>query len=155
MDPAARADRLVFDTTPDPNAIQAVRDGLIAYNRAQAQDDAFQPLSIVLRDPTGRVVGGLLGATYWGWLVIEILWVAEGLRGQGHGRTLLAMAEREATRRGCHHAHLDTMSFQARPFYERVGYTVFGTLCDIPWGHSRYFMQKALDRDAGGATGDS
>ncbi len=138
------ADRLAYDTAPDPAAIQAVRDGLIAYNRVQAPDVAFQPLSIVLRDPTGRVVGGLLGATYWGWLVIQVLWVDDGLRGHGHGRTLLTMAEREARRRGCHHAHLDTMSFQARPFYEHAGYTVFGTLRDLPQGHSRFFMQKAL-----------
>ncbi len=138
------ADRLAYDTAPDPAAIQAVRDGLIAYNRVQAPDVAFQPLSIVL----GRVVGGLLGATYWGWLVIQVLWVYDGLRGHGHGRTLLTMAEREARRRGCHHAHLDTMSFQARPFYEREGYTVFGELHDIPVGHSKYFMQKALGHGA-------
>lgn len=141
------ADRLAYDTAPDSAAIQAVKDGLIAYNRAQAPDAAFQPLSMVLRDPTGRVVGGLVGATYGGWLVIQILWVAEERRGHGYGRTLLTMAEQEARRRGCHHAHLDTMSFQARPFYEHAGYTVLGTRRDLPQGHSRSFIQKALAGD--------
>jgi hypothetical protein len=32
------------------------------------------------REKTVR--GGLLGATYWGWLVIEILWLDESIRGQ-------------------------------------------------------------------------
>jgi hypothetical protein len=37
---------------------------------------------------------------------------------------------------------LDTFSFQARPFYEKLGYEVFGQLEDYPRGHSRYFLQK-------------
>ncbi len=94
--------------------------------------------------PTAPSSGGLLGGTYWGWLYVEILWVAEHVRGAEHGRALLAAAEQEAVRRGCRHAHLDTMSFQSRSFYERQGYTVFGELRDIPAGHQRYFMQKAL-----------
>jgi len=146
-------DGLAVDTTPDADAIQAVEDALTAYNRAHAPEDAFQPLHIVVRDPRGHIVGGLLGATYWGWLVVETLWVVEGLRGGGYGRALLGMAEREAVQRGCHHAHLSTMSFQARPFYEQAGYTVFGTLHDLPQGHDRYFMHKALNTDADGATG--
>jgi len=37
-------------------------------------------------------------------------------------------------------------SFQARGFYEKVGYTVFGRLDDCPPGHSRFYMQKPLTR---------
>ena len=90
----------------------------------------------------------MLGDIYWGWLHVDMLWVAEHLRRQGHGRTLLAAAEGEALRRDCRYAHLDTMGFQARPFYERHGYTVFGALHDIPAGsgYSRYFMRKTLAR---------
>ncbi len=139
---------IAFDTTPDPDAAQAVREGLIAYNRSRVGGDGYRELAIFLRDPDHTVVGGLLGGTYWGWLSIEIVWIAEHLRGQGYGHALLARAEREAVRRGCRHTHLDTMSFQARPFYEREGYTVFGELHDIPLGHSRYFMQKALGHGA-------
>ncbi|MCA1598415.1 MAG: GNAT family N-acetyltransferase [Chloroflexi bacterium] len=135
---------IAFDTTLDPDAARVVRAGLAAYNRSRVGDGEYRELTIFLRDPDRAVVGGLLGDTYWGWLSINIVWVAESLRGQGYGRALLAMAEREALQRGCHHAHLDTMSFQARPFYEREGYRVFGALHDVPMGHSRYFMQKAL-----------
>ncbi|MDP3936617.1 MAG: hypothetical protein Q8R92_00595 [Deltaproteobacteria bacterium] len=46
--------------------------------------------------------------------------------------------------RRCAHAHLDTFSYQARPFYERHGYTLFATLDDYPPGHKRYFLRKAL-----------
>jgi GNAT superfamily N-acetyltransferase len=140
----SQAYSIVLEATPDPADVQAVRDGLDAYNRARVGDDVYRRLTIFLRDPDMTVVGGLLGGTYWGWLYVEILWVAEHVRGAGHGRAMLAAAEQEAIRRGCHHAHLDTMSFQSRSFYERQGYTVFGELRDFPIGHQRYFMQKAL-----------
>jgi hypothetical protein len=53
-------------------------------------------------------------------------------------------AETEAVARGCHSAWLDTFAFQARPFYERLGYTCFGELNDYPNGSARYFMKKTL-----------
>lgn len=135
---------ITLEAAPDPADTRVITDGLIAYNRAHVGDDGYQQLTLLLRGADGAVVGGLLGATYWGWLHVDILWIAEGLRNHGHGRALLAAAEQEAVRRGCRHAHLDTMSFQARAFYERQGYTVFGELRDIPMGHSRHFMRKAL-----------
>ena len=50
----------------------------------------------------------------------------------------------KAIERGCTNAHLDTFSFQARPFYEKLGYRVFGTLENHPAGHQHYFMTKSL-----------
>lgn len=60
---------------------------------------------------------------------------------------MLALAEEEALRRGAALAHLDTFDFQARGFYERAGYEVFGTL-DYPTGVRRFYMCKALDAAA-------
>jgi hypothetical protein len=53
-------------------------------------------------------------------------------------------AELYAVERGCTDAFLDTFSFQARPFYEKLGYHVFGTLENYPTGHQHYFMTKQL-----------
>src|SRR5581483_11935644 len=97
-----------------------------------------------LRDRRGTVVGGLVGEYYWGWLHIETLAMAEDMRGRGFGTRLLTTAEADARRRGCRHICLETFSFQARPFYERLGYEVFGTLDDYPPGHKKYFMRKTL-----------
>jgi GNAT superfamily N-acetyltransferase len=133
---------------PAPADIERVRAGLAAYNLLHAGDDSYQPLTIFVYDASGAVVGGLLGDTYWGWLAIAILWLAEDVRGQGWGSQLLAAAEGIARDRGCHAAHLDTMSFQARAFYERHGYVVFGVLDDLPYGHQRYFLRKSLPRAA-------
>ena len=65
-------------------------------------------------------------------------------RGQGLGSILLGEVEREAMEKGCHLVHLDTFDFQAKEFYEKNGYSVFGTLEDCPKGHVRYYLKKSL-----------
>lgn len=136
--------KMTVDLSPRPEEMKIVRQGLVAYNYSHTQDDRYQPLAIFVRDAEDAVVGGLLGDMYWGWLAINILWLDEPLRGQGWGTQLLKTAESIAIEHGCHAAHLDTMSFQARGFYEQKGYTVFGVLDDMPRGHKRYFMQKTF-----------
>jgi GNAT superfamily N-acetyltransferase len=84
------------------------------------------------------------GQINWNWLHVGLFWVAEALRGSGYGRRLLAAIEQVARERGCRYAHLDTFSYQARPFYETLGYEVFGQLDDYPPGHKRFFMKKVL-----------
>jgi GNAT superfamily N-acetyltransferase len=76
-------------------------------------------------------------------LFIKWLWIDEAYRGHGHGRKLMASAEEEGRRRGCTAVWLDTFEFQARPFYEKLGYSSFGTL-DYPAGFKRFFLQKSL-----------
>jgi GNAT superfamily N-acetyltransferase len=121
-----------------------VLDGLNAYNLEHAGPDGHREVNVFLRDGQGRVVGGALGSTYWGWLHVSILWVDQALRGQDYGTRLLYLAETEGILRGCRHAHLSTLDFQALPFYLKRGYTVYGQLEDLPPGHTRYFLKKDL-----------
>ncbi len=129
---------------PSPHDVRCIEEGLQAYNRLYAPDDNYQALTVLLRAPDRRLVGGLLGETYWGWLHVGILWLHESVRHQGYGSKLFAAAEQEAIRRGCRQAHLDSMSFQAVGFYQRHGYVEFGVLEDLPAGHSRHFFKKTL-----------
>jgi GNAT superfamily N-acetyltransferase len=140
----------VLEAEPAAEDVGYVSEQLAAFNRQQAGDDQHQRLAIFVRDGTHTIVAGLVGDTYWGWLSIALVWVDAALRQQGIGTRLLQAAEAEAVRRGCHHAHVDTMSFQALPFYLQAGYTVWGELADLPVGHRRYFLQKALPTGAGG-----
>ncbi len=136
--------KVTLEEQPEPADIQKVNDGLRSYNLQFAPDDGYCPLTIFLRAPGGELIGGLLGQTYWGWFHVDVLWLDDATRRQGFGGQMLAMAEEEATRRGCRYAHLDTMSFQALPFYEKHGYTIFGVLDDLPQGHRRIFLKKDL-----------
>ena len=122
---------------------------LIEAGLTEAQPESvparnFRPLSVLARDSDGQLQGGLMGSTYWGWLSISTLWVAPSFRAAGLGSKLVAEAEAEALRRGCHHSTVATFSFQAQPFYEKLGYSVFAALDDFPRGHRKIFLQKAL-----------
>lgn len=121
-----------------------IREQLAAYNRQYAPEDHRRLFNVLLRDEQGRLAGGLLADMYWGWLGIKILWLREDARRQGWGAQMMREAEAEGLRRGCHHAMVDTMDFQAPEFYPKLGYEVWGVLDDLPTGHSRIFYKKKL-----------
>ena len=133
-----------MNQNPTKQEIEYVRDALTRFNNEHVGEDGHTPLYFTEYDSDGNVIGGILGGTYWGWMYIDILWVHEEHRKQGIGSRLLAAAEKEAVLRGCHHVHVDTMSWQAPAFYQKHGYEVIGILPDIPRGHRKYLLQKAL-----------
>ena len=133
-----------FEADPLSADAQVIGQTLAAYNAEACAPVDRKPLILLLRDDGGRVLGGLRGNTIWNWLYVEVLAIAEEARGQDWGSKLLATAEREAAERGCHSAYLDTFDFQALPFYQKQGYTVFGTLDGFAGDHKRFFLRKRL-----------
>jgi GNAT superfamily N-acetyltransferase len=134
-----QVESLLIDTE-----LQLVKDGMRRYTEQQHAWGGYRPMTITLRDEKQNLLGAALGEGGRGWLKIAIIWVQENHRGQGYGTQLLQVMEAEAVKQTCRHAYLDTFSYQARPFYERFGYEVFGTLEDYPPGHTRFFMRKTL-----------
>ena len=131
------------DVTPADEA--TVVRGLLAFNEGRLGPSGEGSVKFVVRDSTGTVVGGILGHTRWRWLYIAKLWVDESARGQGLGTKLMAAAEHLARSRGCTDVSLDTFDYQARPFYEKLGYELFGTLEGYPPGGRQYYLRKRLD----------
>jgi GNAT superfamily N-acetyltransferase len=123
---------------------RVIEEGLTRHALPTTRVPGFRPLAVLARDERQALVGGAVGTVNWNWLHVSLLWVAEHGRHGGLGRRLMAAIEAAAVQRGCTRAHLDTFSYQARPFYERLGYRVFGTLPDYPVGHQRFFMEKVL-----------
>ena len=133
-----------MNKNPSENEIRFVRESLNQFNEEAVGTDGHAPLGLVEYDENGAIIGGLIGGTYWGWMYVDILWVQENHRKKGIGTKLLREAEQEAIRRGCHHVHLDTMSWQAPMFYKKMGYEIIGILPDIPSGNQKYLLMKAL-----------
>ena len=119
--------------------------GIHTYNIEQAGADRGQSMCFVIKGPEDEIVGGVIGATHWDWLYIDLMWIQEEFRGHGYGAQLLKLAEDEARSRGAKNAYLDTFSFQAPDFYKKYGYQVFGELQDFPPGHQRYYLTKQLE----------
>ena len=138
------AHTLTITDLADDNIRQAILAPLRAYNDSQVSPSQGRALVIQVKDEMDATLGGLWGYTGYGWLFTQLLVVPTSLRGQGIGTQLMQLAETEAVTRGCHSAWLDTFEFQARGFYERLGYSCFGELPNYPVGFSRYFMKKGL-----------
>ena len=93
----------------------------------------------------GALIAGASGILYcWSILYVDVVWVAEAHRHRGLGAKLMNCLEEKARQHGCALVHLDTFDFQARGFYEKLGYTLFGTLDECPPGHKRFFLKKTL-----------
>jgi GNAT superfamily N-acetyltransferase len=129
---------LLDDPTPDHRA--AILNRLAAFNASFASPGASN-LAVVL-DDGGETLGGLWGTCLYDWLTIELVFVPEQMRGQGVGSRLIQEAEAAAQARGCIGAWLDTFSFQARGFYEMLGYGLVGEIADHPRGGARYILSK-------------
>jgi GNAT superfamily N-acetyltransferase len=114
------------------------------YNSAFAEND-HKSLCVFVRDEGGTIIGGLTGRTYWRYLDIAFLWVDEKYRGEGYATKLMQAAEDEARGRGCERVLLDTLSFQALGFYQKLGYTEFGRLPGFNGKYDRHYLHKRLD----------
>jgi GNAT superfamily N-acetyltransferase len=135
---------VTVEEAPRREDIAILSQGLTLHALPHTQVPGFIPLAVFLRDTDSTIVGGVWGQINWNWLHVGLFWIAEALRGSGYGRRLLAAIEQVARERGCQYAHLDTFSYQARPFYEALGYEVFARLDDYPPRHQRFFMKKTL-----------
>jgi hypothetical protein len=75
--------RLAVEDDPAEADVEVLPNGLEAFNeRRWPHHPPWRPLAVLVRD-AGRVVAGLAGETYCGWLFIRYLWVSEDLRGGG------------------------------------------------------------------------
>jgi GNAT superfamily N-acetyltransferase len=138
-------DEFIPTDQPAPGTFQALVQLLDASSRSMIGPAQPRLLVIPLRAENGTIAGGFWGATMFEWLHVGLMFVPEPLRGQGIGSALMAAAEDEARKRGCRGAYVDTFSFQAGPFYEKLGFMQFGTLRDYPPGHSQIYFCKRFE----------
>lgn len=107
-------------------------------------DIPFKMIKTIVKDDTGKVIGGISGYIGWGWLYISVLWVDKNVRNQGIASKLLDKAEQEARDLGVTRAFMGTTEFQAPDFYKKKGYETFSIRNDLPPGYKNYSMKKKL-----------
>ena len=138
---------IVFEPEPQAETRAAILDGLVSFNSKQTAGRFGPPqtIALALKDPdTGASIGGLTARISYSRMFVELLFVPDHLRGTGIGRKLMERAEGVAREHGCVGIWLDTFTFQAPGFYQKLGYTVFGEISNYPPGSSRFFLHKHL-----------
>lgn len=125
-----------------------IQNQIINFNNQKVpltQKPKFIYLNHTLKNDKGKIVGGILACMYcWKCVQVEVLWVDEKYRKQGYGTLLLKKVEAEAKKKGGKIIHLDTFDFQAKDFYLKHGYKLFGTLEGCPPKHKRFYLKKHL-----------
>lgn len=127
--------------------MKKVWEGIIEYNKTTGpllQYPPYERLSIIIKNESNNIVAGILSKIYLKSNFIEVFWIDESIRRMGFGSKLLSEIERISKDKGCSFIHLDTFSFQALGFYQKMGYSVFATLDDYPDDIKRYYLKKFL-----------
>ncbi|TKJ40489.1 GNAT family N-acetyltransferase [candidate division LCP-89 bacterium B3_LCP] len=135
-------------TTPSAEDARTISQGLVDFNHEMVHDldpeETEIKFSVLARDYDGEVTGGLRATCFWNTLHIELIWVSKEARGSGIGSSMVKKAELFAIKHGFEQALLETTSWQARPFYEKLGYELLATLPEYPKGHACHFLTKKL-----------
>jgi len=127
---------------------KVINNGIIEYNASKVpftQEPSFLQINRVIKDPNGDIRAGINSLLYcWKCLHIGALWVKEEYRQKGYGSVLLNEVEKIAKEKGCNLIQVDTFDFQAKDFYLKHGYEVFGVLDECPPKHKYYFLKKNI-----------
>lgn len=79
---------------------------------------------ICIKNETQNILGGAKGVVLYGNLYVDALWMDKKIRHQGWGAKLMAEAENIGKECGCTFATVNTMDWEALPFYQKLGYNI-------------------------------
>jgi GNAT superfamily N-acetyltransferase len=129
---------------PEQDLIEYLDKKIADFNWANWEVSERTPLAVQIKNAQGEVVAGAAGRTFGDWLLLNTLWVSDELRGQNIGSQILKEIEQAAKKRGCTQCLLDTLNFQAMPFYENHGYQTQWVQQGYPKTGCKYYMLKAV-----------
>jgi len=129
---------------PSPQDKEVLVKGLLSHHTSKGHPRKSELFSILIKDQTNKIFGGVMVCFLWNGMEITSLWVDESIRKQGWGRKLMDAVEKEGMKRGCTIAYTNTFSWQAPEFYTKLGYTLYGTLEDFPQGSFLSYFRKNL-----------
>ncbi|GAB6262576.1 GNAT family N-acetyltransferase [Photobacterium sp. CCB-ST2H9] len=136
---------LDFTVSPSEDEISEIYRGLVEYNEPHFPDLDEKGFGAFIRDEDGKILGGLVGKVILSSLHVNYFWLSEPIRRLGLGSKLIDSVESEARSLGVKNIYLDTYTFQAPGFYERLGFKEVGRYTDFPKiGVDKIFYQKSL-----------
>lgn len=125
-----------------------VWNGLVASNEKKCQWFQKNPASGAneyknfFAFDEGKLIGGAIGFILYEWYFLEGLWIKDSYQSQKVGTSLMKKVEEYVKKEKLIGIRLETWDFQAKGFYEKLGYTMYGTIEDCPPGTINYFFKK-------------
>ncbi|HSX12939.1 MAG TPA: GNAT family N-acetyltransferase [Chlamydiales bacterium] len=126
--------------------VDVIIEGLRDFNNPYFGNQKSIHFAVYLKNEKNEVVGGVLAWMRPGikLLYIDSIWISDPMRKKGYGKKLMLAAEAEGKKNGCTHSQVDTLSFQAEPFYQKLGYKRIGIVPKLYGEHDAIFMRKNL-----------
>ncbi len=117
--------------------------------RLDHSNEAFNPQRdgrkfVISLHENGKLKGGLSFTVDWSWIFITEVWLDQSIRSQGWGEKLINEMERFGKEENLKGAYVESTSFQNYMFYEQMGFERFGTIEEMPPGHTSYYYRKYL-----------
>lgn len=136
-----------FALNPPKNIKDLIYKGLRRFNQTHLPYEEISNFACFAESEMGDIVGGLTGeALFNKTLFIEFFWIEESSRDTGVGTMLMEKVEQQAESMGIKGLYLDTYSFQALPFYLKLGFEEVGRYKNFPVdGVDKIFLQKKLN----------
>jgi len=139
---------IVVDSNPAEKELETLSAGIQNYNKTFLPNEVVfekdSRFAVFAYDKNNQVAGGIRAVAFWNYCIIELLWLSEEFRNKGLGKALLLKAEEYVRDLGFEYIRVETTDFQAKSFYEKQGYEVFGKLTNYPKGHDMYCLVKKL-----------
>lgn len=135
---------IFIDETDNSVINSVIKKGIIDYNAPFFGSNPSQPFTIYIKDLKSEVIAGLTGFYKGKYVRVDLFWVHNEYRHQGLGKKLILKLEEFSKTKGCYYIQLDTFDFQARPFYEKLGFECIGTISRWVEDRDCHFMRKTI-----------
>lgn len=106
-------------------------------------DEKFDSIAFIASDQ-GAFAGAVVVEKFWGALHIKYVYVEDPYRGQKIATRLMEEALNYGKEQQCPFAFVETMSFQALEFYQKIGFRLEFTRSGYKHGSSFHYLKKIL-----------
>ncbi|CAM2861519.1 GNAT family N-acetyltransferase [Legionella worsleiensis] len=135
---------IYIDETDNSEISAIIKQGILDYNAPFFGSNFLTPFTIYMKDLQSEIIAGLTGSYRGKYVRVDFFWVHKDFRHQGLGSKLMMKLEEFSKAKECRFIQLDTFDFQARPFYEKLGFECVGTIPRWIEGQDFHFMRKAI-----------
>ncbi|WP_392537165.1 GNAT family N-acetyltransferase [Legionella sp. 227] len=136
--------KIITDFKENDVVAKIIYENLKKFNESIIGNYEAKPFIIHAQNEVSEVLGGIKGDIFGKLCRVFTVWIHEQYRRQGLGRELFEQLDVFAKENHCQMIQLDTAEFQAKGFYQKLGYQVIATLPDNFMGYTSYILRKNL-----------
>lgn len=136
--------KISIDFTENEIVATTLYENLKKFNESIIGPYKTKPFFIYVTNDKNEIIGGIKGDFFGELCRVYTVWIHENNRQKGLGTELFKNIDVIAKKNKCKIIQLDTAEFQAKEFYEKLGFSVVATLPSNFMGYTSYILRKIL-----------